>query len=94
MKKIFSFAVLALLLCAVVRADNRTNAPAKPYPLDHCVVCGMLVKGRVGAFTFVYHGQEIKLCDKSKKEEFDRAPEKYLEKLRRKAAEQANSIDQ
>jgi YHS domain-containing protein len=92
MKKLFSLAILALLFCSVAKADNRTNAPAKPYPLDHCVICGMLVKGRVGAFTFVYHGQEIKLCDKSEKEEFDRTPEKYLKKIRQAAAQQTNSV--
>jgi YHS domain-containing protein len=68
------------------KADNSTNAPVKPYPLAHCIVCGMLVKGRTDAFTFVYKGQEIKLCDKSEKAEFDRNPEKYVEKIATVAA--------
>jgi len=80
--------MLAWWFCAAAKADNSTNAPVKPYPLDHCVVCGMLVKGRVDAFTFVYHGQEIKLCDKSEKEAFDRNPEKYLKKIAGEVARQ------
>ena len=92
MEKIFSLAILALLFCSVVKADNATNAPVKPYPLDHCVVCGMLVKGRIDAFTFVYHGQEIKLCDKSEKEEFDHNPEKYLKKMLREAEKKTNTV--
>jgi YHS domain-containing protein len=94
MKKLSSLVLFALLCCAIAKADNGTNTPVKPYPLDHCIVCGMLVKGRTDAFTFVYHGQEIKLCDKSEKEEFDRAPEKYLNKIRRAAAQQTNSVSQ
>ncbi len=103
MKKIFSLAILALLFCSVVKADNTRNtssstnaAPAKavvkPYPLDRCVICGMLVKGRADAFTFVYKGQEIKLCDKSEREEFERQPEKYLKKMLRAAEKQTNSV--
>ena len=32
-------------------------------------------------FVFVYKGQEIKLCDKSEKAEFDKKPDKFLKKL-------------
>ena len=92
MKKLFSLALLALLFCSVVKADNGTNAPVKPYPIDRCVICGMLVKGRADAFTFVYKGQEIKLCDKSEREEFERHPEKYLKKMLREAEKQTNSV--
>ena len=85
--------MLALLFCAVVKADDSTNAPVKLYPLDNCIVCGMLVKGRTDAFTFVYHGQEIKLCDQSEKKEFDRNPEKYLKKIAKEAAKQKQNTN-
>lgn len=94
MKQFFSLAIMALLFCSVVKADNSTNAPVKPYPIDHCVICGMLVKGRTDAFTFVYKGQEIKLCDKSEREEFERHPEKYLNKMHREAEKQTPSVGQ
>ena len=91
MKKKYSLILVALLFSAIANADNSTNAPVKPYPLNYCVVCGMSVKGP-DAFTFVYHGQEIKLCDKSEKEEFDRNPKKYLKKIANKTAKQTNSV--
>jgi len=94
MKKLFSLGLYALLFCSVVKADNTTNTPVKPYPLDRCVVCGMLVKGRMDGFLFAYRGQEIKLCDKSEKEIFDRNPEKYLKKILRETKEQTNSVNQ
>jgi YHS domain-containing protein len=86
MKKLSAIALITFLLMAIARADNSTNAPVKPYPLDHCVICGMLVKGRVDAYSFVYKGQEIKLCNKAEKEEFDRNPEKYMKKIAKEAA--------
>jgi YHS domain-containing protein len=94
MKKLFSLVLVMSLFTAIAKADNGTNAPVKPYPLNHCIVCGMLVKGRTDAFTFVYHGQEIKLCDQSEKQEFDSNPAKYLKKLSNEAGKkQQNSND-
>lgn len=91
MNKLFLLAIIALLFTDVAKADNSTNAPVKPYPLDHCVVCGMLVKGRTDAYSFVYKGQEIKLCDKSEKEAIERNPEKYLKKIAKEAAKQKSN---
>ena len=77
--------VLTASLCAfsvASRADDSTNAPAKPYPLKTCLVCGMeLGMMDSNPFMFVYKGQEIKLCDKSEKADFDKNPDKYLKKL-------------
>lgn len=92
MIKLLPLALLTLLFCSVVNADNGTNAAVKPYPIDRCIVCGMLVKGRAEAFAFVYKGQEIKLCDKSEREEFELQPEKYLKKMLRAAEKQTNSV--
>jgi hypothetical protein len=39
-------------------------------------------------FVFVYKGQEIKLCDKSEKADFDKEPDKYMKKLADEAAKQ------
>ncbi len=94
MKKIFSLVLAALFISVIAKADNGTNAPVKAYPLNKCIMCGMLVKGRTDAYSFVYKGQEIKLCDKSEKEEFDKNPEKYLKKIAKEAAKQKqNSND-
>jgi len=95
MKKLFLLVLVALFVSVIAKADNSTNAPVKPYPLDHCIVCGMLVKGRTDAYSFVYKGQEIKLCDQSEKEEFDKNPDKYLKKIAKEVAKQKqNSNDQ
>jgi hypothetical protein len=77
--------VLTATLCALSvasRADDSTNTPAKPYPLKTCLVCGMQL-GMMDSkpYVFVYKDQEIKLCDKSEKADFDRNPDKYLKKL-------------
>ena len=63
------------------RADNSTNAPVKPYPLNTCLVCGMEL-GMMGLpYVFTNASQEIKLCSKSEKADFDKDPDKYLKKL-------------
>lgn len=77
--------VLTATLCAfsfASRADDSTNAPAKTYPLKTCLVCGMEL-GMMDSkpYMFVYKGQEIKLCDKSEKADFDKNPDKYMKKL-------------
>ncbi len=57
------------------------DTKAKPYPLDICPVSGEKL-GEMGApFTFVYKDQEVKLCCKSCKKDFDKDPEKFLKKL-------------
>jgi len=74
---------------------NGTNAPVKPYPLTKCIVCGMVVKGRTDIYSFVYKGQEIKLCEPSEKEEFDKNPAKYLKTIAKEVAKQKqNSTNQ
>jgi YHS domain-containing protein len=88
MNKLFSLILVVSLFAAIAQADNSTNAPVKPYPLDHCIVCGMLVKGRTDAYSFVYNGQQIKLCDQSEKEEFDKNSDKYLKKIAKEVAKQ------
>jgi YHS domain-containing protein len=53
----------------------------KPYPLDTCLVCGMKFEAGTKPYKFVYKGQEIKLCEKSEKTEFDKDRAKFLKKL-------------
>jgi YHS domain-containing protein len=78
--------ILVILLTATIaaasltsRADDQTKP--KPYPLDTCLVCGMKFDSMNKPYSFVYKGQEIKLCDKSEKADFDKDPAKYLKKL-------------
>lgn len=67
--------------CGTVVAETVSNSKAKPYPLDTCIVSDEKLGGMGKPFTFVYKDQEIKLCCKSCKKDFDKDPEKFLKKL-------------
>jgi len=67
----------ALTVCA----DDTKSAAPKPYPLNTCLVCGMKLGEMGKPYVFVYKGQEIKVCDKSEKADFDKNPDKYMKKL-------------
>ena len=54
---------------------------AKPYPLKTCIVSGEEL-GKMGEpFRFTYKGQEIKLCCKGCEKDFNKEPEKFLQKI-------------
>lgn len=76
--------VLVIVLfagAAVMHADDAANAKAKPYPLKTCLVCDMQLGDMGKPYVFVYKGQEIKVCDKSEKDVFDKDPDKYMKKF-------------
>ena len=77
----------AMLAAAIVLGVGCASSPkptptaAKPYPLNTCVVSGDKL-GAMGENTvFVYEGQEIKLCCKDCKKDFDKNPAKYISQL-------------
>jgi len=76
---ILAAAIVAVSLAS--RADDSKAAKPKPYPLKTCLVCDMKLGEMGEPCVFVYKGQEIKLCDKSEKADFDKAPDKYMKKL-------------
>jgi hypothetical protein len=70
---------------ATPMADTgKSDANAKEYPLDTCLVSGEKLDAdpTMKSFSFVHEGQEIKLCCKSCKKKFDKSPETYLKKLK------------
>ncbi|MGO8743754.1 MAG: hypothetical protein ACLQUR_15325 [Limisphaerales bacterium] len=77
--------IILVATCAAIplsaRADNSTNAPVKPYPLKTCLVCGMELGMMGQPYVFTNANQEIKLCSKSEKANFDKDPDKYMKKL-------------
>ena len=82
--KFIAMTTMAVLLFAGVltaRAGDGTNAPVKPYPLKTCLVCDMQLGSMGQPYAFVYQGQEIKICDPSEQEDFDKDPAKYMKKL-------------
>ena len=60
-------------------ADKK--ADVKPYKLQNCIVSDEKLGEMGDPYVFDYKGQEIKLCCKSCKKDFDKNPEKYIQKL-------------
>ncbi len=61
-------------------AEPKTDKP-KPYPLKTCIVADEALDSMGKPFVFVHEGQEIKMCCKSCKKDFDKDPKKFLKKL-------------
>jgi YHS domain-containing protein len=56
----------------------------KAYSLDTCIVSGDKLGEMGKPVVFEYKGQEIKLCCKDCRKDFDKDPAKYLKKLEEK----------
>jgi len=86
--KVLTAVVLAvpfLVLPPTSRADTTDQATsAKPRPdlLTTCPVSGDKLGEMGKPYTFVYKGQEVKLCCPSCKKDFEKDPAKYLKKIR------------
>ena len=82
-----TLSISAILLAAVLVGAGCANSQkpvptaAKPYPLNTCVVSGDKLGAMGENCVFVYEGQEIKLCCKDCKKDFDKNPAKYLSQL-------------
>jgi len=73
--------ILAVTIVAVSLTGRADEQKPKSYPLNTCLVCGMKLGSMGEPYMFVYKGQEIKVCDKSEKADFDKDPAKYMKKL-------------
>jgi len=68
-------------MTATAVADTDTNAI--PDKLKTCPVSGEKLGGDMGEpYVFVYKGQQVKLCCKGCKKDFDKNPDKYLKLIR------------
>ena len=72
---------MVMLASTAVYADP-TNAPVKPDLLATCPVCGDKLADKPHPYYFTYEGQEVGLCCKDCKKEFDKDPAKYLKMIR------------
>jgi len=79
---IAGLALAATALTATARADTSTNAPVKPDLLATCPVSGEKLGEMGKPLVFTYKDQEVKLCCKSCKKDFDKDPEKYIKLIR------------
>jgi hypothetical protein len=75
------------LVVPAVLAETKEKKDAKPYPLEICLISDE----KLGAdpdmkpFAFVHEGQEIKLCCKACKKDFDKDTKKFVTKLAEEA---------
>jgi YHS domain-containing protein len=80
MKKILIIAGIALAATMAARAEDTKPTPDK---LTTCPVSGDKLGGDMGGpFVFTYKDQEVKLCCKNCKKDFDKNPDKYMAKIR------------
>lgn len=80
----FTVLVLSLLFAIIapaITAAEKDKAPVKPYPLNVCLVTDNDLGSMGDERSFVYEGQEIKICCKPCERKFLQNPAKYLEKL-------------
>lgn len=63
-------------------AREGKTAKVKPYPLRTCIVSGDGLGEMDDTVVFTHKGQEIKLCCKPCRKDFDKDPAKYLRKLK------------
>jgi YHS domain-containing protein len=85
MKKISWVAGITMALTIAALADS-TNSPSATTPVPDlmttCPVSGDKLGEMAPPVVFVYQGQEVKLCCKMCKPDFDKDPDKYLKKIR------------
>ncbi len=84
MKIIKSIAALALAASVIAGPVSGLAADKKdvrPYKLEKCIVSDEKLGEMGKPFVFEYQGQEIKLCCKNCKKDFDKDPAKYLKKM-------------
>jgi len=81
LKILTAIALTVTALAITARADTSTNAPVKPDQLTTCPVSGDKLGEMGKPYTFVYQGQEVKLCCSGCKKDFDKDPAPYIKKI-------------
>ncbi len=80
MKKFILLTGIALATSLTLWAEDAKPTPDK---LTTCPVSGEKLDGDMGKpYVFTYQGQEVKLCCKGCKKDFDKDPKKYLTIIR------------
>ncbi|MBC8094993.1 MAG: hypothetical protein H7Y43_04200 [Akkermansiaceae bacterium] len=76
-------AVIGSLVAAPLAgfAADPKKSDVKPYKLETCAVSDEKLGEMGKPFVFEHKGQEIKLCCKSCKKDFDKTPDKFLKKM-------------
>jgi YHS domain-containing protein len=66
----------------MTKTTTLADAKAKPDLLTTCPVSGEKLGDMGKPFVFTYKDQEVNLCCKSCKKDFDKEPEKYMKLIR------------
>lgn len=83
-REIYSAMVLlAIGILSPISASNALAAETKSYPLKVCVVSGNELGSMGTPITRKYGDHEVKFCCKPCVKKFEKAPEKYLQKLKK-----------
>ena len=81
--KLFKYISLFGIILATGLAARAEDAKPTPDLLTTCAVSGEKLDGDMGKpYVFTYKNQEVKLCCKSCKKDFDKDPDKYIVKIR------------
>ncbi len=78
---LLALGLVALFAPLVAAAKEDAKGAVKPYPIKLCIVTDNDLGSMGDPRTFVYEGQEIKICCKPCEKKFLKTPEKYLAKL-------------
>ena len=71
-----------------VRSGGKSGKrTVKRYPFDFCIVSNDKLGSLGKPIGFAYKGQEIKVCCRDCKNDFDKDPELYMKRLEKKLAE-------
>lgn len=74
-------ALVAALSLGALAADKKVKLKTKPYPMDTCVVSGEKLGSMGDAVVFVEGDQEVQLCCKSCRKDFDADKAANLKKI-------------
>jgi hypothetical protein len=76
-----ALAILALAAGLAAADAAPATPPAKPYPLDTCIITGDKLGSMGAAVSVIQDGQEVKFCCKGCIKDFNKVPAKYLAKM-------------
>ncbi|HSI82608.1 MAG: hypothetical protein ACAI35_24150 [Candidatus Methylacidiphilales bacterium] len=91
--KVTSYALLLLLIAFTLPLMAADEKAPKPYPLTSCVISGEKLGEMAKPVVFVYEGQEVKLCCKDCKKDFDKDPTAAMKKISDLSAKKSGHSD-
>jgi YHS domain-containing protein len=79
--KILALTIALPLASQAADTNSAAATPPKPDQMTTCPVSGEKLGEMGKPYTFVYQGQEVKLCCSGCKKDFEKDPAKYIKKI-------------